>query len=158
MAVSPEWKTSMTIYPIEGKTRLANRRQPGGRLAWLRSDYRRYDHALLGWLTLIAFFALWELAPALGLVKPLFTSSPSRIFKAALWLADRGLWQDLQVSAQEFGIGFGLAVITGVPLGMLLGWHARLRAMFNPLISAFHATPRVALLPLLILWLGIGIG
>ena len=148
----------MTIYHIEETARLGNSHARGERWTALRTRYRRYDNALLGWLTMLAFFVLWELAPALGLVKPLFTSSPSRIFKAALWLAERGLWQDIQVSAQEFGIGLGLAAISGVPLGMLLGWNGRLRAMFNPLISAFHATPRVALLPLLILWLGIGIG
>ncbi|MCX6048594.1 MAG: ABC transporter permease [Chloroflexi bacterium] len=147
----------MAIYPIEEKSRLGSNRTLAARVAALWPRAHRYDHTLLGWLTLIAFFALWELAPALGLVKPLFISSPSRIFKAALWLAERGLWRDIQVSAQEFGIGFGLAVIIGVPLGMLLGWNTPLRAMFNPLISAFHATPRVALLPLLILWLGIGI-
>jgi len=148
----------MTTYHVTEKGGLNSSLSLSERWTSLRARYRRYDNALLGWLTLVAFFVLWELIPALGLVKPLFTSSPSRIFKAALWLAERGLWQDIQVSALEFGIGFGLAVICGVPLGILLGWHDRLRAMFNPLISAFHATPRVALLPLLILWLGIGIG
>lgn len=154
----------MTTYPIKEKARLSTGHtaiEQGilpEQSSFLWTRLRRHDHLILGWVTVFMFFALWELAPSLGLVKPLFISSPSRIFKAALWLGDHGLWQDIQVSAREFGIGLGLAVIGGVPLGLLLGWYSRLRAMFNPLISAFHATPRVALLPLLILWLGIGIG
>jgi NitT/TauT family transport system permease protein len=45
----------------------------------------------------------------------------------------------------------------GVPLGILLGWYHRWRALFDPFISMLYVTPRVALLPLLILWLGIGL-
>lgn len=90
------------------------------------------------------------------MVKPIFTSSPTRILKAAQWLSEHGLWNDIRVSASEFLIGFFFAVLIGIPLGILLGWYKRLNAMIDPFITALNATPRVALLPLIILWLGIG--
>lgn len=112
---------------------------------------------LLSLLSLAVFLALWELLPALGLAKPLFTSSPSRIAVAFGELARGRLWYDLWVSGVAFFLGMSLAVIVGIPAGVLLGWDARMRALFGPYVSAFYAVPRVALMPLLILWLGIGI-
>ncbi len=121
-----------------------------------RNFLHRYENRLLALGTILFFLVVWELLPQLKLVKPLFTSSPSRIIEAAGWLFARGFWYDIFISASEFVIGFGLAVIVGIPLGIVLGWNQRLNAMFDPFISALYATPRVALLPLIILWLGIG--
>jgi len=119
--------------------------------------FHRNENRILALGTLFGFLILWELLPRFGLVKPLFTSSPSRIIQAAEWLFRRGFWTDIYVSAIEFVIGMGLAVLIGIPFGFLLGWNQRLNAMFDPFISALYATPRVALLPLIILWLGIGV-
>jgi NitT/TauT family transport system permease protein len=124
---------------------------------WLPTLYQRYEKAILGWGTLLLFLGLWELAPALGWVKPLFTSSPSRIFVAAQWLFANGFWHDIRVSALEFGYGFGLSLLVGVPLGGLMGWYRRFHAMFEPLLTMLYITPRVALVPMLILWFGLGI-
>jgi NitT/TauT family transport system permease protein len=106
---------------------------------------------------LLVALELLEAAQALGLVRPLFTSSPSRIVKAAQWLFANGLWNDILVSGVEFVLGLGLAVAVGLPVGLALGWYPRLRAGFEPFVSMLYATPRVALLPLIILWLGIGL-
>ncbi|MBX3010669.1 MAG: ABC transporter permease [Caldilineaceae bacterium] len=122
-----------------------------------RSLYQRAERILLGWGTLLILLVLWELAPALGWVNPLFTSSPSRIWRAAQWLFAHGFWRDIQVSAVEFLYGFGLSLLVGTPLGLLMGWYRRVHALFDPLITVLYAIPRVALLPVLILWLGIGI-
>src|SRR5262249_5522461 len=90
-------------------------------------------------------------------VNPLFTSSPSRIFRAAVQMsADGSLFYDLQVSAFELACGYGLAILTGVPLGILMGWYRRLDAVLDPFVSALYATPRIALVPLMIIWFGIG--
>jgi NitT/TauT family transport system permease protein len=121
------------------------------------SFYKRHEPSLLAATGVLALIALWELLPALGLVRPMFTSSPSRIVAAARWLAANGLWNDLAISATEFSIGFSLAVLVGVPLGVLLGWYRRWYALVEPLVTMLYTTPRVALLPLLILWLGIGL-
>lgn len=118
---------------------------------------RKQEDALLGFATLLAFLLGWELLAWSGWVKPLFISSPSRIWRAAQWLFAHGLWSDIRVSLVEFSGGFALALLVGAPIGLALGWYQRLRAMFDPLLSALYATPRVALVPLLILWLGIGV-
>ena len=123
----------------------------------LAKFHLRWRNALLGIGTMAFFLLLWELAPALELVNPLFSSSPSRIFVAAQWLFANGLWYDIGVSTSEFALGFGLAVVIGIPVGVALGWYPTLRAMFEPMVMALYSVPRVALVPLLILWLGIGL-
>lgn len=130
---------------------------PVGALAAWRHFFQRHRSAMLGGATMAIFLVIWEMAPALGLVKPLFTSSPSRIVVAGQWLFANGFWYDIWVSFSEFVLGFGLAVAVGAPLGVILGWFPTLRAMFEPFVISLYSVPRVALLPLIILWLGIGI-
>lgn len=108
-------------------------------------------------ITSIIFIALWEILPAIGWLNPFFTSSPSRILRASVWLFSHGLWWDIYVSLSEFGVGMILAIVLGIIIGMLLGWYRTLDAMFEPFVTMLNAMPRVALLPLIILWLGIGI-
>ena len=127
------------------------------RTTGLATLYQRFEKVFLGWGTVLLLLGVWELAPAMGWVKPLFTSSPSRIWVAAQWLFANGFWTDLRVSAVEFGYGFGLALLVGVPLGVLMGWYRRFHALFEPLLTALYVTPRVALVPMLILWFGLGI-
>ena len=127
------------------------------RASGLATLYQRFEKVCLGWGTVLILLGVWELAPAMGWVKPLFTSSPSRIWVAAQWLFANGFWNDLRVSAVEFGYGFGLALLVGVPLGVLMGWYRRFHALFEPLLTALYVTPRVALVPMLILWFGLGI-
>lgn len=112
---------------------------------------------LLSSVTLIVFLSIWELLPRLGWLDPFFTSSPSRILKAANWLFAHGFWYDIWVSLSEFGLGMLLAVSSGILFGLFLGWYRTLDAMFEPFITMLNAMPRVALLPIIILWLGIGI-
>jgi ABC-type nitrate/sulfonate/bicarbonate transport system permease component len=123
----------------------------------LKRFYQRYEKPLLAISAMVVFLSFWEILPSIGLANPFFTSSPSRIWRAALWLSANGLGTDIRVSLWEFTAGFVLALILSIPLGLLLGWYRRLNAMFEPFVSMLNATPRIALLPLIILWLGIGI-
>jgi NitT/TauT family transport system permease protein len=102
------------------------------------------------------FLAIWELLPALGWVDPFFTSSPSRIFTTAQAMFARGFAHDIQVSLVEFFWGMLIATVTGILLGLLIGWYQTVYAIFEPFITLLNATPRVALIPLIILWMGIG--
>lgn len=104
------------------------------------------------------FLCIWELTAQTGWIHPLFISSPSRVLVAAAQLMSSGaLWPHLWASLAELTLGFGAAIVVGVPLGILLGWHDRAFAAGNPFVAALNATPRVALMPLIIVWLGIGI-
>ncbi len=117
---------------------------------------RRNLNAAIGMLSVLAFLALWEIAVALGWIAPLFVSSPSRILITGYgMLRDGSIFPDLAVSAEEFILGFGLAAIIGIPLGILMGWYSRLNAVLDPFVNALYATPRIALMPLIIIWFGI---
>jgi hypothetical protein len=88
----------------------------------------------------------------------LFTSSPSRIVRTAIVMfAEGSILVDMQVSGFEFVVGYGAAIIIGVPLGILMGWYSRVDAVLDPFVSALYATPRIALLPLVMIWFGIGL-
>jgi NitT/TauT family transport system permease protein len=119
----------------------------------------RHENALLGTLAMVVALLLWEAVVAFKLVNPLFTSSPSRIIRTGYAMfADGSIYPHLAISGLELAVGYGLAIIVAVPLGVIFGWYRRLNAAFDPIISALYATPRIALLPLIMIWFGIGLG
>jgi NitT/TauT family transport system permease protein len=123
-----------------------------------RSWWRRNENWILGSLSMLAFLCFWEIAVRAGAVNPLFVSSPSRIVTTGFGMfADGSIYEHLRVSGTEFFTGFALAVVIGVPLGILMGWYSRLNAVLEPFVSALYATPRIALLPLVVIWFGIGL-
>jgi len=121
-----------------------------------RSFWARHENTLLGLFAVAGFLLFWECSVLYGWVNPLFTSAPTRIVKAcAAMVRDGSIWNDLAVSGVEFGLGYGLAVIVGVPLGILMGWYRRFNALLEPFVNALYATPRIALMPLIIIWFGV---
>lgn len=119
------------------------------------------DHAT--WLTrvgaLVVFLAVWETVYRLGLVNPLFTSSPSRIAKAAYALFAGGeIWNDLRVSGIEFAVGYTGAIAFAVPFGLAAGWSQRFFSIVNPFLGILNAVPRVTFMPIIIIWFGVGMG
>ena len=129
---------------------------------WLTPALRqRIESLALGTATIALLLVLWELLPHFFPVQQgtrLFFTVPSRIF-ATLWqmFATGAIWAPLGVSASAFAIGLALAIAVGLPLGILLGRSATLNSMFDPFVTALNATPRLVFLPLLMLWLGIGL-
>jgi NitT/TauT family transport system permease protein len=120
--------------------------------------WKRHEHALLGTIAMLAFLAFWEFSVDFGWVNPLFTSSPSRILRAGFEMfADGSIYIDLEYSAYELLVGYGAAVLIGVPLGIAMGWYSRVDAILDPFVTALYAMPRIALLPLIMIWFGIGI-
>ncbi len=143
----------MTVAPIDDRSTAAEDAAdaPPGRSVW-----KRNENFVLGLISVTAFLLFWEFAVRSAWVNPLFTSSPTRIFATGFAMfRDGSIYPDLWVSAQEFVLGYGLAVIIGVPLGILMGWYSRLNAVLDPFVSALYATPRIALMPLIIIWFGI---
>lgn len=120
--------------------------------------WARHERLCLG-LGAVALFVLsWEAVGRSGLVNPLFLSSPTAIGSAAIRLWRSGeLGAHLRASGTEFLLGYLLAAGTALPLGLAAGWYRRLHFALDPFLSAFYATPRVVLLPLILLWLGIGL-
>jgi NitT/TauT family transport system permease protein len=121
--------------------------------------YLNQEKKILGTTAVVLFLIAWELVGnTLQLINPMFMSAPSLVIKAAAQLFGSGeIWNDLRVSGIEFFWGYSLSVIFAVPFGIAIGWYKKLAYVCDPFVSAMNATPRVALLPLVIIWLGIGI-
>jgi len=126
-----------------------------------KSLWRRFEPTILGTGTIVLLLLVWQFLPDFVPMKAgtkLFFTVPSHI-AGTLWdmFATGSIWKPLGVSASAFAIGLLLAIVVGLPLGVLLGRSATLNAMIDPFITAFNATPRLVFLPLLMLWFGIGI-
>ncbi|HEX9145080.1 MAG TPA: ABC transporter permease [Candidatus Binatia bacterium] len=121
--------------------------------------YLNQEKKILGIAAVFVFLIIWELVGNVyQLINPMFMSAPSLIFKAAVDLVRSGeIWNDLMISGIELFWGYLAAVVFGIPFGIMVGWYKRMSHIFDPFINAMNATPRVALLPLIIIWLGIGI-
>src|SRR5262245_56924518 len=120
--------------------------------------YERYDAAILGGGAVLIGLAIWQAVWSYtGWISPLFFSGPSAIAKA-FWtsLTEGNLLADLAFSGKNFAIGFGLALISGVVLGVIIGWYRRVRLILDPFLNALYAAPRIAMMPLIIIWFGIG--
>jgi len=160
MATVPDEATTIQPPAVEPAPRAARRdaddanlRIPGrpGRLT-------RYEPLLIGGGTVILFMAVWQTVASMRIFAPLFLPGPLDIVEAFQQLFRQGqIWNDIWVSGQEVVYGYGLAILVGLPLGLLMGWYKRINYALDPFISFFQSAPRIALLPLLIIWLGIGI-
>lgn len=100
---------------------------------------------------------VWEITSRFGLISAFFFSSPSGVLAAAAQnVVLPEFWNDVWISGQEFMVGYVAAVALAIPFGLLTGWFRPLHFLFEPWLAAFNATPRLALLPLVVLWVGLG--
>lgn len=108
-------------------------------------------------VAIVAFLALWEIAPRVGLVDEVFLPPFSTVVGAVLDLAQSGeLWKHLSASLSRALIGFVVAVSIAVPLGIAIAWYRPVSDFLNPVLELFRNTAALALLPVFILILGIG--
>ncbi len=105
--------------------------------------------------SLVVLLGAWEI---LGRdINPVFGSYPSGIAEAFWQLARTGkLWTALLDSLRPFLLGYGLAIVLGIPIGLVTGRFRAVEAAIGIYITAGYAMPLVALVPLLVLWLGLG--
>jgi NitT/TauT family transport system permease protein len=106
--------------------------------------------------SVLAFLGVWEVFGRR--VDPVLMSYPSAIAVAFVNLAVSGeLVRELLRSMQAFVAGFGLSILLGIVLGILMGAYRRVEYALDPFINALYSTPNVALIPLVMLWLGLGL-
>ena len=124
----------------------------------------RRDRWLTG-STFLAFFLLWVAVTGSGLwpplIKPIFLPSPLAVWQAFVSLLQHGyqgnsLLHHVWVSFYRFAVAFLGCVVIGVPLGLLIGVSRTVRAVLEPPIQAIRPIPKLALLPLFLIWFGIG--
>jgi NitT/TauT family transport system permease protein len=111
-----------------------------------------------GILSVLGGLLAWELISRVFVANPLFLAAPSQIVQAVYSLTLTGEMQrHLSVSAIEFAVGYVIASAIGIFLGFAMASSSTAKRALQPWISGLYATPTIALAPLFILWLGIGI-
>ena len=120
------------------------------------------------WLTASTFFvllAIWTAITGSGiwpaLINPIFLPSPVAVIEAFFRLAEQGyqgksLWHHIAISFYRFGVAFSFCILIGVPLGLIMGMVRPIRAIVEPPVQAIRPVPKLALLPLFLIWFGIG--
>ncbi len=113
---------------------------------------------LAGTLSVVGGLALWELVSRLLVANALFLAAPTQIVQAIWVLTLSGeMERHIVISGIEFALGYAIASVIGVVLGFGMANNATVKQALQPWISGLYATPTIALAPLFILWLGIGI-
>lgn len=108
-------------------------------------------------LILVLIFLLWELFTKYGILDPFFVSSPSRMIQTAKSLYNSGeLFTHIGITLYETVIGFVLATSLGYLIAVLLWWSEKLRKVLDPYIVVLNSLPKIALGPLIIIWVGAG--
>ncbi|MEV6906978.1 ABC transporter permease [Amycolatopsis sp. NPDC051071] len=113
------------------------------------------------WTLAVLSFAIplliWVTLNALGVVNPTFLPTPAAVLDAGLKMIESGeLFSDLWATTQRVLLGFGLAVLVSIPLGIVMGTFNAGLALFEPVIAMLRYLPASAFIPLLMIWLGLG--
>ncbi len=118
---------------------------------------RVVTNSLLGLLGFAIIIAFWHTASSLGLMKPGLLPPPLTVAQVLIeGLMGGSLLNDLIVSSRRVIIGVSIGMALAIPVGFALGWFPRARYTFNPLVNFFRALPPIALVPLVVIYFGIG--
>jgi NitT/TauT family transport system permease protein len=141
-----------TVVPTDVTAPPTKPRKPVGR----RRVYTRRQRWLIGVINLGVFFTVWQIAATYTDIPKLFLPSVSEVWDALLKMNDEGiLWGNLGISLWIYVIGMVISIIIAVPLGLFVGGVKVVDRVFSPYIWAVYTTPRLILMPLVVLWVGI---
>lgn len=117
---------------------------------------------LLSILPIVLLIVIWQILSMMGFTSKLLPS-PYEIYKEAarmftVKLAGISIWMHMFYSLKRVLIAYGLALITGVPLGLYMGWNRTFDKIVKPIFELLRPIPPIAWIPLAILWLGVGEG
>jgi taurine transport system permease protein len=122
---------------------------------------RRRYLPLVSVAAVLVVLAAWHAAAGLQLVDPLFLPGPIEVLTTAEQLIDEGyrqvsLWMHVLVSLGRALFAFFMAAITGIPIGLMMGRSPVFNAILDPFVQFLRPLPKLALIPLVIVWFGIG--
>lgn len=123
----------------------------------IRKKISKRDYIISGIIGFILLFVIWSLLTYTGVVKPFFLPSPTDTANSILNLFNEfNLFSDILASLNRILVGFILAVVIAVPLGIVIGTIKPIEAFFEPIVSFIRYIPPSAFVPLAILWFGVG--
>lgn len=112
---------------------------------------------IMRWAILILFIGIWELGAQTGIIDPFITSSPSRVIATIVSLYEEGtLFVHIWTTLIETILGFVLGTILGTAIAILLWWNDTFCRIMDPYLVILNALPKIALGPILIVWIGSG--
>ena len=122
-----------------------------------RSIGRTLGRPLLMILPWVAAVLVWYAVALSGLVSSALVPTPGQVFKQ-FWrlLTTQSLWFDMLMSSERVLLGLASGITLAVPIGFVLGWYRPVRTAVDPLVNFFRALPPIALIPLVIVYFGIG--
>jgi ABC-type nitrate/sulfonate/bicarbonate transport system permease component len=121
--------------------------------------FRPRSIAVVGPLVFVVLIALWQLGSSYGVISPIALPAPSQAFAALVDLIRTGtLWKHLGASIERLVVGWTLGTALGIAVGLTIGLFSLVRAGLLPLVSAIFPIPKIALLPLFVIWFGTGEG
>ena len=120
------------------------------------SALRQYEPVVIGTLSVLLVLTVWQLVANARIMPVLFLPGPTDVAKAFVLLFQTGdIWLDMATSGAEMGIGYGMAIVIGLAIGLGMGWYTRFQYAMDPFVNFFYSTPRIVLIPLFIIWFGI---
>jgi ABC-type nitrate/sulfonate/bicarbonate transport system permease component len=118
----------------------------------------RLGQRLTGVISLMAFLAIWQLVVVITEINPILLPSPGSVVEQLVEAVQLGLfWPAVTSSLKALVVGLVLALVVGVVVGLVIGASSWLDLVTGPYLWASFATPRIALAPLIVLWLGVGL-
>ncbi|WP_190284779.1 ABC transporter permease [Bacillus sp. S3] len=154
VAKNEELGNQVPILPFQNERKGTPRRRK-----WLQPQ-ESIPHTLYIWVSIssiVILFVIWSLLTYTGIVDPLFLPTPTQIIQSGITLfTEFGFINDIGITIYRVLAGFLIAVIIGLPLGILMGTFKVVEAFFEPVISSVRYMPASAFIPLFILWIGVG--
>ncbi len=121
--------------------------------------FRPRRHPFLAPLVLLILLGLWQLGSSSGFISPIAMPAPKDVLIAFRDLITTGtLWTNLSISLYRLLTGWLLGAALGITVGLMIGLFSQARSAALPIVSALFPVPKIALLPLFIIWFGIGEG
>ena len=121
-----------------------------------RVKYRKYMILSVQIGFLFGLIILWEVCANLGFIDSFITSQPSRVIKTIINLSSNDLMMHLGVTCTETIVGFLLGVVFGMLIASILWWFKTCSEIFEPYLVILNSLPKIALGPIIIIWVGAG--
>ena len=136
---------------------MSERGEPGTAIRFRGGGFEPSGRRWASWLAFAAIVALWQASSSLGLLSPVAMPSPLAVVNALYDLAASGkLGIHIGQSLYRIGLGWLIGTTAGLAIGLAMGVFSVARAIGIPVTAALFPIPKIALLPLFILWFGIG--